>query len=124
MDRVRDSSGAAELGIDAIDRIGVGAIARSLGISKQAVRKRRRRGSIPKDRQGDIRHLLETLAEQVSAVARVAEVSDVDRRVPPAQQSAIGLFEGHGDCGSMQTSREAHDIDHRFVARLQKDVLR
>ena len=41
--------------MDAIDRIGVSAIARSLGISKQAVRKWRRRGSIPEDRQGDIR---------------------------------------------------------------------
>ena len=124
MDRVQDKSGAAEVGIDAIDRIGVSAIARTLGISKQAVRKWRRRGSIPDDRCDDIRRLLETLPEQVSAVARVAEVSDVGKRVPPAQQSAIGLFEGHGDCGSMQTSREAHDIDHRFVARLQKDVLR
>jgi transposase-like protein len=82
MDRVQHSSSAV-VGVDAIDRIGVSAIARSLGISKQAVRKWRRRGSIPDDRQGDIRQLLETLPERVSAVAQVAEVSDVVKSVPP-----------------------------------------
>ena len=105
MDRVQDNSGAAELGTDAIDRIGVSAIARSLGISKQAVRKWRRRGSIPDDRRDDIRHLLETLPEQVSAVARVAEVCDVVKTVSRAQQNAIVLSEGRIDCGSTQTSR-------------------
>lgn len=124
MDRAQDSSPALAPGVDANDRIGVSAIAPSLGISKQAVRKWHRRGSIPDDRQGDIRRLLETLPEQVSAVARVAEVSDLDRRVPPAQQSAIGLSEWHGDWRSTEMSREARDIDHRFFARLQKDVLR
>ena len=65
-----------------------------------------------------------TLPEQVSAIARVAEVSDVDRRGPPVQQSAIGLFEGHGDCRLTEASREARGIDHRFFTRSQKDVLR
>ena len=124
MDRMQDSSPALTPCVDAIDRIGVSAVARSLGISKQAVRKWRRHDSIPNDRQGDIRRLLETLPEQDSAIARVTEVSDLDSRVPPVQLSANGLLEGHGDCGSTQTSREAHNIDHRLVARLQKYVLR
>ena len=121
MDRVQNSSLALAPGADAIDRIG--AIARSLVVSKQAVRKWLRRGRIPDDRQGEIRRLLETLPEQVSAVAWVAEVFDLDRWVPPAQQSAIGLFDWHGDCRSTETSREARDIGRRFYARLQKDVL-
>jgi hypothetical protein len=124
MDRVQDKSGAAALGVDAIDRIGVSAIARSLGISKQAVRKWRRRGSIPDDRQGDIRRLLETLPEQVSAVARVAEVSDVVTTVPPSQQSATSRSKRRGGSGSEQASREVRNIDHRFLAYLQKEVLR
>ena len=123
MDRVQDSSPVVVVGVDAIDRISVSAIARALGISKQAVRKLLRSGRIPDDRQGDIRRLLETLPEQVSAVAWVAEVFVLDRWVPPAQQSAIGLFDWHGDCRTTQTSREASDIGRRFYGRFQKDVL-
>jgi hypothetical protein len=103
MDRAQDNSGAAELGIDAIDRIGVSAIARALGISKQAVRKWRRRGSIPEDRQGDIRRLLETLPEQVSAVARVAEVSEVVKTVPPAPEGATTPSDEDGGTGLSST---------------------
>ncbi len=100
---MQDSSAAAALGIDVIDRIGVSAIARSLGISKQAVRKWRRRGSIPEDRQGDIRHLLATLPEQVSAAARVAEVSDVVKTVPPEPEGATGASDESDGTGHSST---------------------
>lgn len=102
MDRVQENIGAAELGIDAIDRIGVSAIAKALGISKQAVRKWRRRGSIPDDRHDDIRRLLESLPEQVSAVAWVAEVSDVVKMVPPENEGATGLSTERGIEGEPQ----------------------
>ena len=118
MDRVENNSGAAAPGVDAIDRIGVSAIARSLGISKQAVRKWRRRGSIPEDRQGDIRHLLETLPEQVSAVARVAKVSDVVKTVPPELEGATSPSDEGG--GTSHSSTQALAVMPAVRPRLEQ----
>lgn len=78
------------LGVDAIDRLSVIPISEALGISPQAVRKWRRKGRIPEDRHDDIRHLLATLPEEVSAVAKVAAVSDVVQIVPPTPRDATG----------------------------------
>lgn len=88
VDDAPDTKGAAPLGVESIDRIGVMRIAEALCISPQAVRKWRQKGKIPDDRQHDLRQLLAALPEQVSTVARVAEVSHVMKIAPPAPLTA------------------------------------
>jgi len=89
MTDVHVANGAARLGINAIDRIGVARIAETLGISPQAVRKWRRKGKIPDDRQDDLRQMLAALPDQVSALSQVAEVSKAVK-VAPASRRATG----------------------------------
>ena len=91
MTDVHMANGAARLGIDAVVRIGVARIAETLCISPQAVRKWRRKGRIPDDRQDDLQQMLAALPEQVSALAQVAEVSKAVKVAPPASRSATGL---------------------------------
>lgn len=81
-------NGATGIGVEAIDRIGVAPIAEALGISPQAVRKWRRQGKIPDDRQNALRGLLAELPDQVSALPKVAEVSKVARVVSPPSGNA------------------------------------
>lgn len=88
MTSVHPANGAAGVGVEAIDRIGVARISEVLGISPQAVRKWRRKGKIPEDRHDELRRLLATLPEQVSALPKVAEVSKAVQIAQPLPGSA------------------------------------
>lgn len=90
MTDVHMTNGAVRLGIDAIDRIGVARIAEVLGISPQAVRKWRRKGKIPDDRQDVLRQMLAALPDQASALSQVAEVSKAAKVAPPVSRRATG----------------------------------
>ena len=88
MTRDGQDNGATGIGVEAIERIGVAPIAEALGISPQAIRKWRRQGKIPDDRQNALRGLLAELPEQVAALSKVAEVSKGARVVSPVPESA------------------------------------
>ena len=85
MDCAENSSATADPGIDVIERIGVSTITKEFGTNKRAVRMWRQRGSISDDRCEYIRHFLEALPEQFSAVA---EVSTLVTTVSPEHENA------------------------------------
>ena len=88
MDQLQDHRGEERIGVDAIDRIGVARIAQALGISRQAVRKWRRTGRIPDDRQDEVRRLLRHVPNAAAMVAPVAEVAGTANSTPSASTGA------------------------------------
>ncbi|MGI9504565.1 MAG: hypothetical protein ACR2RE_16085, partial [Geminicoccaceae bacterium] len=82
-----DRAVSEPVGAEAISEIGVPRIAEKLGISEQAVRKWRRKKSIPDERQDAIRRLLMECRAEVAMEPRVAEVSVEPTVSPPSPKT-------------------------------------